>query len=218
MLRGGKEADTFSAYIPGLIDSFFYQEGGIDYHAIVFERYTGWYSLKEVRQAYPAGIDARDMAWIWRRLLVGLGFAHLNEIIHGAILPVNVRISPKQHGLMLEHWAFAAWSPEISGEQIAAVDPAYAGWYPGEVLRDETPLFGTDIGMAARCMIYLLGGDPESGWLPASAPQPIQAFLKGCTLPGTRARPQDAWSLKEEFDDLLERLWGERKFHPFYMK
>jgi hypothetical protein len=45
----------------------------------------------------------------------------------------------------------------------------------------------------------------------------IQAFLKGCILPDRRA-PQNAWSLKEEFDELIERLWGKRTFHPFMMK
>jgi hypothetical protein len=71
--------------------------------------------------------------------------------------------------------------------------------------------------MSAKCMIWLLGGDPHSKVFPNFVPAPIRAFLKGCILPGNRA-PQNAWQLKEEFDELLGRLWGERKFHPFIMK
>jgi hypothetical protein len=37
-------------------------------------------------------------------------------------------------------------------------------------------------------------------------------------LLGFRAgRPQDAWRLLAEFDELLERLYGPRTFRPFAM-
>ena len=65
-------------------------------------------------------------------------------------------------------------------------------------------------------MLYLLGGDPHINNIPNTLPKPIAAFLRGSTLPGMGA-PQDAWALKDEFDELLEALWGERKFHPFTM-
>jgi hypothetical protein len=65
-------------------------------------------------------------------------------------------------------------------------------------------------------MIYLLGGDVENKIIPGTVPQLMRQFLKGSILPGKRA-PQDAWAVKQDFDDLLQRLWGERKFHPFKM-
>ena len=49
------------------------------------------------------------------------------------------------------------------------------------------------------------------------APAPLRAFLRGCTLPNPAARPQDAWSLLAELDDLLDRLYGPRAFRPFTM-
>jgi len=217
-LQGGKAARKLSAYIPALIDSFLYEEAGSTRQANVLARSEGWYSLVEVHQAYPGGIDPKDMAWMWRRLLVVLGFAHINQVIHGAVMPVNIRILPEQHGLMLENWSQAACDPEGSGERITAVDPAYEAWYPAEILQKEVPVPGTDIYLAARCMIYLLGGDPVDHWIPKVVPGSIRTFLKTCTYPGKRSRPQDAWGLKEEFDELLDRLWGERKFHPFIMK
>jgi hypothetical protein len=218
ILLSGKAADKFSAYIPNLIDSFLYEKGGVVRQANIFERQMGWYSLEEVHAAYPGGIDPKDMAWMWRRLLVSLGFAHINGVIHGAVLPKNIWILPEQHGLRLDGWWSAVFHPEETGERIPAMLPEYAGWYPGEVTRQETPVCGTDLDMAAKCMIYLLGSDPIQVSFPNTTPEKIRAFLKGCTLPGKRARPQDAWALKEEFDDLLKRLWGERKFHPFYMR
>jgi hypothetical protein len=163
---------------------------------------------------YPDGIDPRDMAWMWRRVLTALGFAHINGLIHGALLPSNIWIQPEQHGLMLMNW-FQAVRVD-TGEPISNIDPDFKTWYPPEVASHETPLFGTDISMSAKCMIHLLGGDAERNIIPDSIPRTMRMFLKGSVLPGKRA-PQDAWALLQEFDDLLDKLWGERKFHPFKM-
>ena len=49
---------------------------------------------------------------------------------------------------------------------------------------------------------------------PASGPL-ITGLLTGCRLANASRRPQDAWQLLAELDDLLERLYGPRKFRPF---
>jgi hypothetical protein len=49
------------------------------------------------------------------------------------------------------------------------------------------------------------------------APKQLAAFAHGCTLPGPARRPQDAWRLLGELDDVLDRLYGPRKFRPFAM-
>lgn len=214
-LANGKSARKFWPYVPRLLDSFLYEVDGVDYQANVFERAQGWYSLVAVRKAYPDELDPRDMAWMWRRLLVALGFAHINGLLHGAVLPENVSILPEKHGLMLAEWSFSLSNAWVSDLTLSAIDPAYASWYPPEVHARETPVPGTDITMAARCMIYLLGGDPMTGACPDTVPFFLRSFFKGCTLPDKKARPQDAWALLEEFDDLIRRYWGERKFRPF---
>jgi hypothetical protein len=230
ILMAGKAAGKLGAYLPGWVETFLLEDGGATRQVNVFERQPGWYSLEEVRAAYPRGVDPKDMAWIWRRLLVALGFAHVNGVIHGAVLPGNVFILPGQHGLRLENWAFAVRDPSSSGEIIAAIDAEHEDWYPDEARNSQPPACATDIAMSARCMIYLLGGDPvgrfvpagrehpASGGMPARVPAALRMFLKSCILPGVRARPQDAWVLKEELDELLEKLWGPRKFHPFVMR
>ena len=65
------------------------------------------YSLEEVRAAYPAGIDARDMAWMWRRLLTVLGFVHEQRLVHGCVTPDHVLIEPREHKLVLIGWCGA---------------------------------------------------------------------------------------------------------------
>jgi len=214
-LEQSSEATKFSAYLPVLIEAFLYQEGGIGRLAGVFERLDGWHSLAGVHEAYPDGIDPKDMAWIWRRLLSVLGFAHRAGVIHAAVTPDNVLILPEQHGLMLVNWTLAADSRE-HWEQAGRIDPEYGSWYPTEMLRKGYVTYGADLGMSARCMVELLGGDPVSGWLPRSTPERLRQFFRGCLLPG-RKGPQEAWALKQDFDECIERLWGERKFHPFSM-
>jgi hypothetical protein len=49
------------------------------------------------------------------------------------------------------------------------------------------------------------------------APAGIAAFARGCLLASPGRRPQDAWRLLAEFDELLERLYGPRTFRPFAM-
>jgi serine/threonine protein kinase len=214
LLGSSKDSAKFSPYIPNLIDAFVYDDGGSVHQAAVFEKYEGWYSLQDVHRRYPDGIDPRDMAWIWRRVLVALGFAHVNGIIHGAILPSNLWIQPELHGLMLRNWFHAV--RDETGDTLSAIDPAFAEWYPPEILKNLPPTSGTDIRMSAKCMVRLLGGDAERNTIPDLVPRDMRMFLKGSVLPGTRA-PRDAWALLQELDDLLFKLWGERKFHPFQM-
>jgi serine/threonine protein kinase len=217
-LMAGKAVKKFANYLPRLLDSFLYEDDGMFRVVNVFERTPNWHTLGAVRRAYPRGLDPKEVSWIWRRVLVALGFVHLNGQIHGALLPDNIEILPELHGLRLVEWSYAvplADQDSATSVCLTALDPAYQDWYPEEVQRGETPLPGTDIDMAARCMIDLLGGDPVHKTLPASVHPALRAFFKGCTLPGKRSRPQDAWALKNEYEELIRQLWGEQKFHPF---
>jgi hypothetical protein len=195
----------YRAFVPELLDSFTYrQSDGVARRVTIVDALDGWHSLEAVHRRYPAGLDPRDMAWMWRRLLTVLGFAHQHGITHGAVLWPHVYIEPEQHGLILSEWSFSA----SSGRTIPLMHPLYRGWYPTEVAAKETPGPATDIAMGARCMLELLGDNP---------PTQYGAFFRGCMLANPRRRPQDAWELLREFDDLIERLHGPRRFRPFSM-
>ena len=49
----------------------------------------------------------------------------------------------------------------------------------------------------------------------ADVPAPLRRFADGCCYAAPRMRPQDAWRLLAEFDELLENLYGPRTFRPF---
>ena len=218
-LKGAKDYEKLRYFVSQLVDAFSYQEqsSGIVRQVNVLSYEEGLYSLKEVKEAYPNGIHVRDMAWIWRRVLVALGFAHANNVIHGAVLPTHILISPRQHGVVLIDWSYAVLDPSATGEYISAISSTYREWYPEEVFTREIPTPALDISMAAMCMLYLLNGNPHKHTAPDTIPWQIQNYFKACTLPRPQQRPQDVAILLNEFDALIERLWGPRTFHEFVM-
>jgi hypothetical protein len=51
--------------------------------------------------------------------------------------------------------------------------------------------------------------------LAGQLPGPLGAFAAGCLLVNPRRRPDDAWALLRELDEVLERVYGPRRFRPF---
>jgi len=209
-----KDGDgRFLPYVPRLVESFRHRDAatGQERRANAIVALDGFFSLAEVHAAHPGGLDPRDAAWMWRRLLVALGFAHRAGVLHGAVLPEHVLIHPEKHGLVLVDWCYSVpgcYAPTDPSGRVPAFVGRYADWYPPEVPRRERASPGTDIFMATRCMTYLMGD---------KAPKAMRSFAKGCLLASQRRRPRDAWRLLEEFDELLERLYGPRRFRPFTM-
>lgn len=201
----------FLPYVPRLLDSFRHRDEttGVERRVNAIGRLDGFRSLIAVRAAHPGGVDPRDVAWMWRRLLVALGFAHRAGVLHGAVLPEHVLIHPGQHGLVLVDWCYSVpgCHPDRSG-RVPAMVPSRADWYPPEVAAREQAGPGTDVYLATRCMTYLMRD---------LTPKPLRAFARGCLPAAERRRPQDAWRLLGELDDLLERLYGPRRFRPFHL-
>lgn len=205
LYRDGDE--KLQPFLPRLIDHFLDDNAG-DVNA--YEYLDGWYTLNEVRDVYPDGVHARDMAWMFRRVLAAAGFVGRLGVTHGAIIPEHVMIHPEQHGLKLIGWPHAvSQDPYEDFERPAA---GYIDWYPkdlkGGVANAHISL---DVKMAVKCGIYLLGGDPIIATLPEGAPREFRAFFS------TAVEHADPWTVLKYFDDLLERIWGKRRFHPFTM-
>ena len=138
----------------------------------------GFVSLSQVRAAYPRGVDPRDAAWMWRRLLVAIGVAHRAGLVHGAVLPDHVLIHPAEHGLVLVDWCYSGPAPAA---RVPAAVARFADWYPPEVLTGASAGPDLDIWLATRCMTALIGD---------RLPAPLAAFARGCMLASPRRRPQ----------------------------
>ena len=147
------------AYVPTLLDSF---PSASNSHLVnVFTPLDGLVSLAEVRVAYPDGVPARDAIWMLRRLLIAVGFGHVNGLVNASVLPENVLIHPQEHGLVLADWGH---SYERGKRQVSfSGEPE---WRPTEIAASQCPLPATDIYLAARCFQYLLGATLEPGAFP----------------------------------------------------
>jgi hypothetical protein len=154
------------------------------------------YSLDEVRRAHPMGIEARDMAWMWRRVLTILGFVHQQRIVHGCVTPDHVLIEPKGHKMVLIGWAGSAHF----GTPAVLEPERWKGWSKWD--GGASP--ATDLAAAARTMRYILQPDGE------------EAIARHLERAG-EANGGDAWKLLDDFDRLIEALWGPRSFRPFAM-
>lgn len=211
-----KGEEKFRPFVSELVESFRHRDRTtkMERRVNVTTEVEGLYSMMEVRRRFPQGLDHRDAAWMFRRLLVALGFAHDVGYVHGAVLPQNIYIQPEQHGLVLSEWCFSA---PMKSKMTAwdagdiSVDPDFGTgepFYPPEVKDKEPVSESTDLYMAAKVLEFMVGD---------RAPKALRAFVRGCTLEWQHMRPQNAWVLREEYDDLIERLYGPRKFRPFTM-
>jgi hypothetical protein len=179
------------------------------------------YSLADVRGAYPAGLDARHVAWIWRRLLSVLGFAHTHNIVHAAVLPMHVLIEPAGHKLVLVDWCCAA---RVSDRRpVTVISAGHSGWYGRSALR-QPPTPTLDVALGVRCMIYLLGGEAVRAEFPPGTEPALARYFRRClgmVSDGPLESPSpiacDAWKLLEDFDKLIEALWGPRQFQVLTM-
>jgi hypothetical protein len=194
----------FRAYAPRLLESFTHEDAaGARRTANVIARQRGFVPLSEVHAAYPAGVDPRDVAWMWRRLLTGLGWAHRAGVVHGAVLPEHVLIHPAEHGLVLVDWCYSV----PAGATVPALVAKHRAAYPPEVTGKQPATAATDIFMATGLMLRLIHDPPAA----------LRRFARGCRYDKPRMRPQDAWRLLREFDELLDDLYGPRRFRPFAM-
>lgn len=173
---------------------------------------VGGYTMADIMRAYPHGLDPRDAIWMWKRALMVLGFAHANKIVHGAVLPQHILITPTDHGAALLDWSYATDAKVL---RVPAISPAYRHYYAPEILEKREPRDSTDLYMLAKCVVDLTGGDAKTNHINDSLPKQMRAWLRACLLPGCGQRVLDAWQLHHEIDKTLTAMFGPRKFRTF---
>jgi serine/threonine protein kinase len=100
----GTKDEKFFRYLPKLHASGHLPDRR---HVAVFPLMEGYLPVSDILTAYPKGIDFRDMVWMYKRLLAGLGFAHAMGVVHGAVLPPHVLVHPTGHGAKIIDWSYA---------------------------------------------------------------------------------------------------------------
>lgn len=209
----------FRRYLPTMLGTFATKLGDQEGYRIeiMFEDLESFRTLFEVREAFPDGAEFQTAVWMFNRLLEGLGYAHNQLVIHGGLVPCNILVRPSDHAAKLLGWNGSVVDPAKTFDHIGLMHDDYREFYPPEVTEKLTPTPATDIFMAAKCMVYVLGGDTKTDKMPDSVPDYLQNFLKSCLIARQSGRPNDAWVLRREFDEFMRSHYGPPKFHKFEM-
>lgn len=215
-------------YVSQLLDAFKYRDAttNADRQVNVLTSLDGFYTLSEVKAAYPDGLDIRDVMWMWKRLLIAIGHAHRAGVVHGAVTPDHVLIHPEQHGLCLVDWCYATVAKPVTtklptdpwfnydGDEVLdtgkvefaplkAIAPKWKSFYPAGVLDKKPVSAKTDVTMAAKTIGTLFNAD---------TPVRIARFNNACI----KAPDEDAWALMNELTELASEHFP-RRFRPFSM-
>ncbi len=148
---GERLAKIISLRVPSLIESLSLSTTGstekktVNAFLIEDEYKDGWYTLDEIRQAHPVGVDPRIAVFIFNRILEALTFAHESGVAHCAIVPNHVLIHAKSHMGQLIDWT--ASCKLGSADSIPYSSDRFAAFYP----QDMTPSRSLDIYMGAMC-------------------------------------------------------------------
>lgn len=192
-----------SVFFPRYEESFKHRDKitKTDRAALVIRRLPEFISLAEIAKTFPAGLDIRDLAWIWRRCLIALTLLSELDIVHGSVVPEHILIKPDTHGVLLTGMTTSV----NSGDKIKILG-GDKKLFPPEVLNKESVSTATDIYTLCATMDSLMRED---------TPMQFRLFVKGCTFGRIKVRPQNPLMLLDEFDELLERMYGPRRFRVF---
>lgn len=219
-LRADKDGESLHQYLPNLVESFFMKEDGKGKPRLVnvFPDRVGLYSIAEILEIYYTGVELRHLIWMWKRVLGIMGYVHSLGVVHGAILPSHILYHIQSHGVLVVDWSYAVQNPERSGERIRAISEEYKDYYAPEIFQKRSPTPATDIYMIAKCMTKLLNGDVKTGEVAPAVPQELRDILRDSTRAAPSERPSDAWELHRKLDELVPKIFGERKFLEFRME
>ena len=215
-LRGFPAEPGLRTLVPWLADSFEVRAGGERRRVNVIGRApAGHVSVAEICRAYPRGLDYRDAAWIARRLLAALGYAHSRGVVHAAPAPDHLLVHPTEHTALLVDWCYSV----RVGEPGRAVVSSAMSWYPPALLARRSLGPQADVYLAVRCFARLLGWHEIREYADTAHPVPreIRAFVASCLIGNPARRPTDALALHDELGDVMQKLVGPPKFRLLAM-
>ena len=192
--------DEYKLYYPLMMENFRWRDDvtGDERLIIATHEAPGFRTMADIFDVYPHGIGGRDVAWIFRRMLVAVGNAHDLGIVNGAPNVDAFMIHDEKHGIILTDWQYSV----PVGEPLKAVPSIYKNIYPEYALNKEP--------VDDRLDLHIISTMAERMLAPGE-PMQLFAFFKGCRVSNV---PRAA-ELLAEFDQLLDRLYGKRKFNIF---
>lgn len=201
------DSPNMSAFLPAILDSFIVpmtKSEKVSVHVMGYD--SDFISLVELHKVYNK-LDPRHFAWIFKRILMGISIVHHAGFIHGSIMPQHILVNKVNHDSKLIDFIHCV---EL-GNKIK-VKTKTKDFYPPEILDDKIPGVESDIYMAGKVGVYLLGGDLSTNIIPNDVPRKIRIFLSALLIQKQKGRPNDALYLYDNFVEILESVFGKPKF------
>jgi serine/threonine protein kinase len=185
--------------VPTIFESFDIRNKGKEkLNVNVLDYYDGYVSLSRILEVYPDGIDGRHIIWIWKRILMTLGFVHKHKIVHGCLNLDNILINPVEHSLIIIDWCYSV----SEGESLVLIDSKYKDYYPGEVFKKESVNSDLDIYMSAKCMQAIFD---------KMSPH-IYQLIRSALIQNKSSRYKNAWDVYDIIVDCADKIYGKSKF------
>ncbi len=195
--------------VPGYLDSLILTEPGNEQFRVTIYRQTlGQVSLTQVRERHQSGLAPEDAMWIARRVIAQTLAATMMNVVHGAIVPDHVLIHPLRREPLHIGWAHAVLEPDKHGRRITMVIDRWRDWYPKEVFARTVPNHQTDLYMAGKTILYLLGGDVVRNRFPNHIPPDVAQLIGRLLEENPAQRPRDGLTFMRELTTAAHRHWG----------
>lgn len=155
------------------------EDGDLAY--IVSEAVEGGTLAQSLTRGHPYRPEVP--AAVARQIALALAAAHRQGIVHGALTPERVRLSPEGHAYVEDFGA-------------AAADPA-APWTAPEVAAGEPPSPAADVYALGAMLYALLSGQPPQpggATLPPGIPDSLRGLTARLLAPQPERRPDAAWT------------------------
>ncbi|NTW21935.1 serine/threonine protein kinase [Candidatus Falkowbacteria bacterium] len=202
-------------HLPVLVDRFVTggQGGEDECHGSVLKYFDGL-DILEVRNRpkFAKGMDPYHVGWVLQRTLSAAGFAHSCGVVHCNIEPAHIMIRPRNHGLCLVDWSYAAINPLQTGDRYRVFNEI--GYSAPEIRDGAKPHPSADLYSIGKSMVALLGGNIATGEMPGAVDERFQKLIKLMILEDPLARAQDAWVMHQLLKPLRQEIWGEHEFTP----
>jgi hypothetical protein len=160
----------------------------------VFERLDGFYTLAEVLKIKGHRLDGRDYAWMVRRVMAALTEVWFAGYAHCAVTADNVMIRPEDHSVVLVGGTFSTKLGKKISPQLKTV----------RYLEDNATSITDSIQLSDLSLEVL-----DESYISEGQRKFFQGNLKFPAEPATLLR---------EYDGLLERLYGPRRFREFTLQ
>lgn len=211
--------------VPTLIDTF-KLDGKWKREANVLTSYPGFVSAMDVHQKIT--VDAKTAVWMFKRILVLLGWVHHLNLVHGAILPSHVMFytdndegspfalpgkerlkDPRKHSLRLIDWCYSVNYKDRT--RLSSWVPAWKDHYAPELLDKSYIGPASDIYMAAALISYLSSSTTSTSVLPKG----LWDVLIKCMSLDHRKRYQKAGDVFEDWTKAATKEFGSPKWIDF---